>query len=222
VLTRVLEPEVMDSVEEAEAYDAMDHVAVNDRFVADFFEAHGAGRGGQVLDVGMGPGRIAIALCRADPRIRVLGIDLAESMLELARRNVEQAGLAGRIRAERADAKACAYPDGAFEAVVSNTIIHHIPDPGPALAEMTRLVGPGGTVFVRDLARPGRREELEQLVAIHAGGEPPATRALFEASLQAALTPEEVRATLRDRGLDDPDVVMTSDRHWTWKWTRPR
>src|SRR5687768_2819878 len=106
MLPRVLEPEAMDTPEEARAYDAMDHAAVNDQFVADFLAAHGPCRGGELLDVGTGPARIPIALCRADPDARVRGIDLAEHMLEGARRHVAEAGLSGRIRCERNDAKA--------------------------------------------------------------------------------------------------------------------
>jgi ubiquinone/menaquinone biosynthesis C-methylase UbiE len=222
VISRVLEPEAMDSPEEASDYDAMDHGDVNGRFVADFLELHGPGRGGEVLDVGTGPARIPIALCRADPKVRVLGVDLADSMLDRARENVRIAGLAGRIRCDRADAKVLPYPDGSFEAVVSNTIIHHIPDPSPAFAEMARLVAPGGTLFVRDLARPIDLEELERLVACYAGSEPDAARALFAASLHAALSREEVCERLRGLDLDDEGVAMTSDRHWTWTWVRPR
>jgi ubiquinone/menaquinone biosynthesis C-methylase UbiE len=220
MLSRVLEPEAMDTPEEASDYDAMDFSEVNARFVADFLEAHGPCRGGRVLDVGAGPARIAIALCRSDPAARVRAADLAEAMLERARRNVADAGLSGRVDCVRADAKALPWPGGRFEAVISNTIVHHIPDPSPALAEMGRMVAPGGTLFVRDLARPATDSEVEALVAQYAGGEPPASRALFDASLRAALTVPEVRAIVRGLGLPEEGVAMTSDRHWTWTWTR--
>jgi ubiquinone/menaquinone biosynthesis C-methylase UbiE len=222
MLPRVLEPEVMDSPEEARDYDEMDHAAVNDRFVSDFREAHGPCRGGELLDVGTGPAQIPIALCRADPAARLLAIDLADAMLERARRNVSRAGLDERIRCVRADAKQADIPDGAFEAVISNTIIHHIPDPAPALAEVVRLVAPGGTVFIRDLARPETLSDVARLVATYAGSEQPAARDLFEASLHASLTVEEIKSLVRDLGLPDDGVTMTSDRHWTWIWRRPR
>ena len=221
MLSRVLEPEVMDTPEEAREYDAMDHAAVNLRFVADFLAAHGPGRGGEILDVGTGPARLPIALCRADRHFRVLGIDLAGPMLDLARRNVAEAGLTDRIRFARGDAKSLPFPDGRFEAVVSNTIIHHIPDPAPALAEMVRLVAPGGTLMVRDLARPLDESAVQALVDLHAGSEPIPARNLFRDSLRAALTLEEVQDVIRGLGLPDEGVAMTSDRHWTWTWSRP-
>ncbi len=220
-LSRVLEPEAMDTADEARDYDAMDHAAVNARFVADFLDAHGPCRGGEILDVGTGPARIPIALCRADGKARVIGVDLAMTMLATAGRNIEEAGLAGRIRLERGDAKRLGASDASFEAVVSNTIIHHIPDPALAMAEMARLVAPGGTIMVRDLARPDDQAEVDRLVSSYAGREPKAARDLFEASLHAALTPGEVRKIIEGLGLPGSGVSMTSDRHWTWVWHRP-
>jgi ubiquinone/menaquinone biosynthesis C-methylase UbiE len=221
VLERVLEPEAMDTPDEALDYDAMDHSAVNARFVADFLHAHGPCRGGAILDVGTGPARIPIALCQTDARANVLGIDLARHMLDQARRNVAEAALADRIKLELADAKGVPYPDGQFEAVLSNTILHHIPDPSPALAEMVRLVAPGGTLMLRDLYRPDDDATVDQLVETHANGEPAAARALLEASLRAAFTLDEVKRLTAALGLSPEDVTMSSDRHWTLIWRRP-
>ena len=87
-------------------------------------------------------------------------------------------------------------PDGSFAAVISNSIIHHIPDPAPVFAEMVRLVAPGGILFIRDLARPDTRELLDELVQRYAGQESPAARSLFADSLHAAFTLDEIRAFL--------------------------
>jgi ubiquinone/menaquinone biosynthesis C-methylase UbiE len=221
VLQRVLEPEAMDTPDEARVYDAMDHATVNDLFVADFLAAHGPCRGGAILDVGTGPARIPIALCRADPRANVLGIDLARHMLDRARANVEEAGLSDRIKLEHVDAKGVPYPDGQFEAVVSNSVVHHVADPALALAEMIRLVAPGGTLFLRDLRRPEDGTLLAALVQTYAADESESARALFAASLGAALTVEEMRGLVAARGLQPEDVATSSDRHLTWTWQRP-
>jgi ubiquinone/menaquinone biosynthesis C-methylase UbiE len=222
MLDRVLEPEAMDLPQEARDYDAMDHREVNARFAADFLQAYQGKPSGPILDVGTGTARIPIALCERDPSIRVVGIDVADAMLALGRINVEGAGLSGRIVLERHDARRIDAPDGRFAAVVSNTIIHHIPDPRDVVAEMIRLVAPGGLLFVRDLARPDSREELARLVEAHAGQEPAAARRLFAESLHAALTLEEVRRLLGELGLPPETAAMTSDRHWTASWTRLR
>src|SRR5579859_2361787 len=102
-LTRILEPEVMDSVAEARDYDAMDHSEVNRVFVADFLALwNGAG---PILDVGTGTAQIPVELCRQDTRAVVTAIDAAAHMLALAHRNVDAADLHERVRLERADAK---------------------------------------------------------------------------------------------------------------------
>ena len=221
MLPRVLEPEAMDTPEEARDYDAMDHAAVNARFVADFLAAHGPCRGGEILDVGTGTARIPISLAEAEGGANILGIDLARHMLERARQNVAEAGLSERIKLQNLDAKGVPYPDGQFEAVISNSIVHHIPDPSPALAEMVRLVAPGGCLFVRDLCRPESAGALAAIVLAYAGGESAPARALFAASLRAALTLDEIRGLVAALGLPAEGVAMSSDRHWTWTWRRP-
>jgi len=223
MIPRELEPESMDTAEDVEQYDAMDHSEVNARFVADFLAAHGPCRGGEFLDVGTGTALIPIALGRADASARVVAFDLAPAMIERAERNVADAGLSDRIKCVQADAKSAgtALGDRAFEAVVSNSIVHHIPDPQPVLASMAARVSPGGTLMVRDLARPDSRAELDGLVERYAGGEAPEARELFRASLHAALTVDEVRAMAAGVGLPASCVEMTSDRHWTLAWRRP-
>jgi 2-polyprenyl-3-methyl-5-hydroxy-6-metoxy-1,4-benzoquinol methylase len=109
--------------------------------------------------------------------------------------------------------------------VVSNSIVHHIPTPADALREMWRLLSPGGTLFVRDLARPDGDARLRELVAQYAPietGRGDAVkdaslrqRALFEASLRAALTVDEVADAVAPFGVPREAVRATSDRHWT-------
>ncbi len=214
MLPRVLEPEVMDTAEEARDYDAMDHAAVNRVFVADFLAAWD-GRS-PVLDVGAGTAQIPIELCRHAPTAQVTAIDLAEHMLALGRENVRRAGFADRLRLERADAKQMPYPDGAFAAVISNSIVHHIPEPAKVLAEMVRVTAPGGVLFVRDLLRPATEAELRQLVTTYAGDANAHQQQMFAESLHAALTLAEVRELVARLGIDPETVRQTTDRHWTW------
>ncbi len=224
MIPRVLEPEAMETVEEVRDYDAMDHSEVNARFVNDFLAAHGPCRGGEVLDVGTGTARIPIALAGADNQARVLALDLSENMLAQAEINIAAAGLTSRIRTFKGDAKALldSFGRGIFEGVISNTIIHHIPDPLPALEAMAGLLASGGTLMVRDLARPASAGEIRWLADTYAAGESPEARALFTASLHAALTLEEIRSLITSMGLSPDNVTMTSDRHWTWIWRSAR
>jgi ubiquinone/menaquinone biosynthesis C-methylase UbiE len=214
MLPRVLEPEVMDSAEEARDYDAMDHSQVNRVFVADFLSFWtGAGT---VLDVGAGTAQIPIELCRRHATVTVVAIDLAEQMLRVGEENVRRAGLSERIALKCCDAKALPWPAGAFAAVMSNSIVHHIPEPFLVLKEMARVAGPGGALFVRDLLRPKTDAEIKQLVNAYAGNANDHQRQMFEDSLRAALTLEEIRELIQKLGFEPASVVQTTDRHWTW------
>jgi ubiquinone/menaquinone biosynthesis C-methylase UbiE len=142
-------------------------------------------------------------------------------MLALARQNVDRAGLADVISLEQVDAKGLPYPGAAFDAVISNSIVHHIPAPLGTLAEMWRVLCPGGVLFVRDLLRPDTDDDVEHLVRTYAGGESPRQQQLFRQSLHAALTVEEVAALLAELHLPSDWVGPSSDRHWTIAGRRP-
>jgi ubiquinone/menaquinone biosynthesis C-methylase UbiE len=219
-LPRVLEPEVMDTSEEANDFNRMDHSAVNKLFAEDLFAAGFAG--GDVLDVGTGTALIPVEICQqavalqVGTNLRVMAIDLSTKMLDLARYNIEIAGVARQIQLGQVDAKRMPYPSGMFDAVISNSIVHHIPEPVVVLREFIRVVRDEGLVFIRDLIRPPSDSEVALLVKLYAGGESEHSQRMFDDSLRAALTLDEVRALVSSFGYDPRDVNATSDRHWTW------
>ena len=219
-LKRVLEPEVMDTAEEARDYNGMDHAEVNRVFVEDllaFTRQHGTHELGDVLDVGTGTALIPIELCQADSECRVMAIDMAVHMLDLARYNVEAAGLIEQIMLAQVDAKAMPYDDGQFDAVVSNSIVHHIPEPLDCLKEMVRVISPDrGIIFVRDLMRPADDETVKQLVQTYTGTENAHSQQMFDDSLRAALSLDEIREMVAALEFDPTSVQATTDRHWTW------
>jgi ubiquinone/menaquinone biosynthesis C-methylase UbiE len=214
MLERMLEPEVMDSAEEACDYDSMDHSHVNQLFVSDLLKF--ASDFATALDVGAGTAQIPIELCRRHPTARVVAIDMAQHMLDVGRGNLERAGLAERIELRLCDAKRMPFADGSFDAVISNSIVHHIPEPFAVFAEMTRVVKPGGVLFVRDLLRPIDADALAGFVKTYAGDANEHQQKMFADSLHAALTVEEVRGMVTRLGFDAATVQQTSDRHWTW------
>jgi ubiquinone/menaquinone biosynthesis C-methylase UbiE len=217
MLPRVLEPEVMDTAEEARDYDAMDHSEVNRVFAADFlavWDGHGP-----ILDVGTGTALIPIEFCRQSSKGSVVAVDAAEYMLAVARENIRKAGLESRISCQLVDAKRMPFPDGSFPAIMSNSIVHHIPDPRRVVAEIARVAARGATIFVRDLLRPADEATLKHLVQTYAGDANAHQQKMFAESLHAALTVDEVKE-LVDAAGHSPDLVrQTSDRHWTWMGT---
>jgi ubiquinone/menaquinone biosynthesis C-methylase UbiE len=214
MLNRTLEPEVMDSPQEASDYDAMDHSAVNRVFAADFVAIWDGQN--PILDVGTGTAQIPIELCRQSATAQVTGIDLAEHMLRVGRQNVERADLSKRIQLRLCDAKHTPFANSQFAAVMSNSIVHHIPEPGSVLAEMVRVARPGGLLFVRDLLRPTDEASLAHLVATYAGNANAHQQQMFRESLCAALTLTEIRRLVLSLGFDPATVQQTTDRHWTW------
>ncbi len=226
MLKRILEPEVMDNEDDAVDYDAMDHSEVNRVFVDDLLQAtrklgSELTKDSVLLDVGTGTGLIPIRFCQRTGFGSVVAIDLATEMLRLAARHVGGCGLNDRVQIERVDAKSMPYEDGRFEAVMSNSIIHHIPDPSLVFAEMLRVLKPGGLLFVRDLMRPADQDTLDQLVNTHTKNESDHARQLFRDSLHAALTVDEVREILQSYGCPADWVSQTSDRHWTVSGVKP-
>jgi ubiquinone/menaquinone biosynthesis C-methylase UbiE len=212
-MERILEPEYMDTATDAQDYDAMDHAAANDAVTARFLEL-GGGRG-RVLDVGTGPAQIPILLATRAEAVQAVALDAAAHMLALARRRLAATGLQRRVLLERADAKRLPHPAGAFDGVLSNTILHHIPDPVPFLREAFRVLRPGGAFLVRDLYRPPTEADAWALVDRHAAGANAAQRQLFFASFHAALRLDEARAAARAAGIHGARVAMSSDRHYS-------
>jgi len=220
-MERVLETEAMDTPEEADDYDSMDHSEVNRAFVADLLAA--GLTEGDVLDLGTGTAQIPIELCRQNENVRIMAVDMATYMLDLARINIEIEGLIERIFLDHVDAKELSiYQDGQFHAVISNSIVHHIPDPKPVLAEVLRITAAGGLIFIRDLVRPADDAAVKHLVETSAGNENEHQRQMFDDSLRAALDLDEIRRIVREIGFDPDEVQLTSDRHWTWSARKPR
>jgi ubiquinone/menaquinone biosynthesis C-methylase UbiE len=220
MLSRVLEPEVMDTPEEAVAYDAMNHSEVNRIFVDDLLAAYAERDvmpAGEMLDLGTGTALIPIELCRRAAEVRVVALDMSLSMLEVARINVGAANLHEQILLVHEDAKDLPHEDGRFAAVISNSIVHHIPGPAAVLAEGWRVLQPGGLMFVRDLLRPPDDATVSRLVETYAPGSTEHQRKMFDDSLRAALSLDEVRELVSALNVSIATVQQSSDRHWTWQ-----
>ncbi len=95
---------------------------------------HVNAQGGSVLEVGIGTG---LALDYYAPHVRVTGIDLSAEMLREA-----------ELRAYQMDAREIAFPDASFDHVAAMHIMSVVPEPERVLAEMARVVRPGGSVMI--------------------------------------------------------------------------
>lgn len=212
-MERVLEPEVMDTWEDATEYDRMDFLEVNTGF-AEGAIAIGP-ESGLVLDVGTGTARIPILIVQRRPQWHIKAIDLSHNMLKVGMQNVESAELQGQITLEYIDAKQMPYEDNTFDVVISNSIIHHLPDPLLFFRELNRVLKPQGGIFLRDLIRPVDLETVDKIVAKIGLDYNEYQTQLFRDSLRAAFTIEEVQNMIETAGLEGVRVYASSDRHWT-------
>ncbi|OKH39459.1 SAM-dependent methyltransferase [[Phormidium ambiguum] IAM M-71] len=212
-MQRVLEPEVMDSWEEAVAYDAMDFTEVNAAFAQKAIEL--APKVAKVLDLGTGTARIPLLLSQQRPQWQIIAIDLAENMLKIGAEHIKKAGLQKQITLELVDAKRLPYPNQYFDLVISNSLFHHLPDPLPFLQEINRVLKPKGALLIRDLIRPANQEILHSLVESIGTEYDAHQKQLFADSLHAAFTIDEVNQLILQVGLQDVKIYQSSDRHWT-------
>ena len=207
----------MDTPEDAQEFEEMDHSEVNRIFVDDLLAGGEIGK--YVVDLGCGPAAIPIELCSREENVQVMAIDSAISMLEVAKIQIDFAGLLDQVFLEHADVKDMGEfePDMA-ETVMSNSLIHHLAQPELALQSALYLLKPGGRLFIRDLYRPDSNETVEKLVSQYVSNETQYAQQLFRQSLCASLTLDEIQDVAGGFGISKEHVQMTSDRHWTIDW----
>jgi len=214
MMERVTEPELMDEDEQAKAYAEADFEEAHSRFIALFQEHFPDVTDGTVLDLGCGPGDITFRFARAHPRASVHGVDGSDAMLHYGRVALAQdPQLARRVQLITGFLPGAALPQSSYDAVISNSLLHHLHDPSVMWDSVRKFAAKGSPVYVMDLMRPESDSEVDRLVETYAGSEPEVLRRDFQASLKAAFTLSEVKDQLRNAGLGHLNVKPVSDRH---------
>jgi ubiquinone/menaquinone biosynthesis C-methylase UbiE len=213
---RIPEPELMDHPAQAQAYADADFSEPNTLFL-DLFKAYFASPsfGGHIVDLGCGPADIAVRLARTYDHCRVHGVDGSEPMLRFAAQHVANAALSDRISLFQCTLPRISLPRCCYEAVISNSLLHHLADPRSLWSVIKRLAIAGAPILVMDLVRPRDRAEVERLVGVYAADAPAVLARDFERSLLAAYSVDEVVEQLAQAELDYLDVRIVSDRHFT-------
>ena len=128
-------------------WDTMRLAYYDERVIEKMAEVSGVDENSEVADVGTGTGFVAAGLA---PRVkRVVGIDSAPAMLEVARKNLRALG-ASNVDLVVGDAARLPLEDGSVDAAFANMVLHHALDPAAMLREMARVVRPGGAVAITD------------------------------------------------------------------------
>ena len=112
---------------------------------------------GRILDVATGTGDLAIAMARRIRDVQVLGVDLSEQMLAVARRKIEARGWDGRIVLDRGDAERLAVADASVDVATVAFGVRNFGDLGAGLRELARTIKPGGKVVILEFSRPRNR-----------------------------------------------------------------
>jgi demethylmenaquinone methyltransferase / 2-methoxy-6-polyprenyl-1,4-benzoquinol methylase len=110
-------------------------------------------RPGNLLDVATGTGGVAIALA-AETEARITGVDISDAMLARGRERVRRSALAGRITLEPARAEALPYQPESFDAVSFTYLLRYVDDPDATMAELARVIRPGGHMASLDFYVP--------------------------------------------------------------------
>jgi ubiquinone/menaquinone biosynthesis C-methylase UbiE len=203
----------MDDAEQALAYAEADFSEPNQRFLELFRPLAPAGPF-EALDLGCGPADITLALARAYPRARVQGLDGAEAMLSFGRRALDaEPALAKRVELMCERLPSPRLPRARFDALLSNSLLHHLAEPQVLWQTVRDCARPGAAVLVMDLARPATPEAVDRVVAEYAADAPSVLRRDFRNSLFAAFTRDEVMEQLDLAGLQGLQVDSVSDRH---------
>jgi len=139
--------------------------------------------GGSVLDVGTGTGVLAIEFAKGIPAASVVGLDLSDVALELARDNAQRSRVSSRVSFEKGDAEDMPFEDDTFDLVISGNTLHLLKNPVRMFNEIQRVLKPGGRFLVSDF----RRSWL----------------GILTEHVRSAYSAEEVRDLLRQSELQD-------------------
>ena len=118
---------------------------------------------GEVLEIGPGPGFIAIEIGLLLPDVRVVGLDLSQTMIAIAAGNAREHGVIEQVVFREGDAAAMPYEDASFDFVVSSGSLHHWKRPRQVFREIHRVLRPGCRGLIADLRSDAPKAEVKAL-----------------------------------------------------------
>lgn len=183
----------------APAYDARwaRYVRESTRFALD---ALPVGPRLRLLDVGCGTGYLLEQALEREPSISAVGLDLSREMLSIAR-----ARLGSRVPLVEGSAERLPFSDSAFDVVVTNSALHYLQEPEPALRELSRILRGGGTLVVADWSADRLPVRLVVLLL-----------RLFRRPVGQVYRARELRAVLERNGFEH---AREAHRGLGWPWT---
>ena len=216
-MNRIPEPELMEDPEQACAYANADFSEPHSNFIKLFRESFpGHAIAGNAIDLGCGPGDVAIRFARAFPDCEVHGVDGSPAMLEAGKTLLERAPeIRQRVQLIAGMLPEAAMPLAQYEIVISNSLLHQLHEPQTLWKSVLKYAAPGAAVFIMDLRRPPTIGEAKRLRDTYAGNEPALLQRDYYNSLLAAFEPGEITEQLIAANLGQLVVRPIGDRHVT-------
>jgi ubiquinone/menaquinone biosynthesis C-methylase UbiE len=210
-MPRTPEPELMCGEDQAYAYSWANFTELHPVMVARFCQCYPDFRRGRMLDLGCGTADMTMRFAQAYPDAELLGVDGSTSMLAYGAKAVAAAGLERRIVLEKRLLPDATLERGEFDAVISNSLLHHVADPVAFWRSAARCARPAAPVVSMDLRRPATEETARELVERYAQRAMPVLKQDFFQSLCAAYRVEEIEEQLRTAGLKGFRVEAIGD-----------
>jgi ubiquinone/menaquinone biosynthesis C-methylase UbiE len=218
-IPRRVSPEGIEDNEVVEAYDRINRWpqfrALRRMFVTEL-KRHSPE--GVLVDVGCGPGQLIAGIARSLPHLSIIGVDIAEEMLQKAGNNLASMGLAEKVSFRRGDMQGLPLESDSIDFVVSTLSLHHWSQPKQAIEEIHRVLKPGGQFLIFDLRRDSPRAAYWIVRFAQSFILPAALGRINEptGSFMASYTPAEVKATMSDTPFHKWRVKP--GLFWTFNW----
>jgi ubiquinone/menaquinone biosynthesis C-methylase UbiE len=144
---------------------ARDTPAMRDEYRRLAVKAAAAIQAGRVLEIGAGPGFVAIEIAKLLPEVQLVGLDLSETMIDIATGNAREQGVSERVAFREGDASKMPFDDASFDFVISSGSLHHWQEPGRIFQEVRRVLKPGCRALISDLRSDAPQDEVQQFAA---------------------------------------------------------
>ena len=211
-MQRVLETELMEDAGQVIAYAKADFKIPHNQFIKRIKElVKDTKFQGHALDLGCGPADISCRFAKAFPLCKIDAVDGSKPMLEYAQTTVGT-DLQTRIKFVHGKLPDAKLPELQYEIILSNSLLHHLPDPHVLWDTIKKYSKPGTRIAIMDLLRPRSDYMAKTMVEMYAAAEPKILQQDFYNSFLAAFSFDEIKTQLAEAGLT-LTAEQISDRH---------